>query len=161
MNTSDIKVNFLADVPEHGPVAMEWIYKTWGAASGKNLEDVKRKAQQYCNHSTLPIMFIATLKKHPVGCVTLIENDMCGWEHLSPWLASLYVVPNLRRMGIANKMESFLTDVASVLGYKSIYLFTPDVVGLYEKIGWKTLQKVKYRGKKVYIMSKELVWTES
>jgi predicted N-acetyltransferase YhbS len=161
MNPTDIKVQFLADVPEHGPTAMEWIYKTWGAAPDKTLEDVKRKAQQYGNRSTLPIMFVATLNNAPAGCVILKENDMRGWERLTPWLASLYVVPALRGKGVAAKLEKFLTAAALDLGYDAIYLFTPDAVGLYKRLGWQIFQKTDYQRKEVYIMTKKLQRTGS
>jgi len=154
MNNSDISVHFLADVPEYGPIAMEWIYNTWGAGPGKTLADVIHRAHQYCNRTTLPIMFVATLGKKPVGCVILTKNDMRGWEHLSPWLASLYVTPESRGKGVAKELEAFLAKSAANLGYESIYLFTPDAHDLYEKLGWKKFKEAFYQGKDVCIMYK-------
>lgn len=161
MSNNDINIHCLADAPEHGPIAMEWIYNTWGAGPGKNLEDVRRKAYQYCNRTTLPIMFVATLREKPVGCVVLTKNDMRGWEHLSPWLASLYVIPESRGKGIAKGLEAFLTKSAINLKYTSIYLFTPDAYSLYKKLGWKKFKEVYYQGKDVCIMYKTLQQADS
>ena len=80
MSNNDINIHCLADAPKHGPIAIEWIYNTWGAGPGKNLEDVRRKAYQYCNRTTLPIMFVATLREKPVGYAGVpdyVEGDLC------------------------------------------------------------------------------------
>lgn len=151
---NDIHVNLLIDAPEHGEKAIEWIYSTWGSDSGKDLESLKKKAENYKNIDRLPIMFVATQNSSLAGFVILCENDMRGKECYSPWLASLFVAPEYRNRGIASMLERSLIDKALSLGMKTVYLFTSDSEEMYKKIGWQFLEKTVYRGEDVSIMFK-------
>ena len=148
-------VHFLADVPQFGEVAMEWIFRQWGSRQG-TLEDAKRRAQQYANRDKLPIMFVATVAGEPAGCVVLRATDLEGWEQVGPWLASLYVGPVFRSRGIASRLVAFLETAATDLGYQDLYLFTPDAQGLYFSRGWQQLAEVKHGAGYASVMTKQL-----
>src|SRR5262249_21746541 len=40
----------------------------------------------------------------PLGSVSLLLDDLPGYEHFSPWLASLYVRPDCRGGGLGGKL---------------------------------------------------------
>jgi len=150
----DIHIFKLSEVPQYGPLAMEWIYNTWGARKGRTVEDARAKASVYENFDKLPIMLIATMNDAPAGCVILCECDLPGYEQYSPWLASLYVEPSYRGYGVAQQLALELERVALNLGYNQIYLFTDGHEQYYKKCGWEPLITPEYSGRRITIMSK-------
>lgn len=151
-----IRVDLLADVPQFTEIAMTWIFNEWGAPGGRTLADVIKNASRYSNKDRLPIMFIASRDGHPIGCVALRDNDMIGWKHLTPWLASMYVERTCRGHGVASLLAGFLEDAACNLGHRQVFLYTPDAASLYEKLGWQVIETPVYLGQPVSIMSKHL-----
>ena len=90
------------------------------------------------------------------GGVRLIEEDMLVgmvsknddlWSRkdLNPWLASLYVVPEFRRRGIAEALVGAVIEKARGLGYPELYLFLGHEDGLdlalyYGNRGWQYME---------------------
>ncbi|HRE03582.1 MAG TPA: GNAT family N-acetyltransferase [Ilumatobacteraceae bacterium] len=72
-----------------------------------------------------------------VGSVSLLDSDdLTGYEHLSPWLASLYVRPDWRGVGIARRLIDTLIEAARVRGDQRVHLFTSGQEGYYLDRGW-------------------------
>src|SRR4051812_20450451 len=68
-----------------------------------NSHDPNRKRLKLACHAepdSIPLTLVAAEGNEPVGSVSLVESDLTGWDHLTPWLASLYVRPDWRGQGI-------------------------------------------------------------
>ncbi len=134
---------------------MTWIFNAFGSRSG-NLDEVVRRAPRYANRDRLPIMLIATAEDEPAGCVVLRETDLEGWEHVGPWLASLYVSPDYRGRGVGSLLTRSVENLAAKLGYRELYLFTPDAQGLYQRLGWESLSEIQRQDHTAWVMRRRL-----
>ena len=151
----------LADVPQHTATVMTWIFNQFGAAPGRTLPDVIAGAHRFAHSDRLPILFVASRDGEPLGCVVLRDHDLPGWDHLTPWLASLFVIPGARGQGIAAALARHLEGVAAGLGYARLYLHTPDAVAYYRRLGWTELAQSAPDGKATHILYKTLALGES
>ena len=156
-----LRIDPLANVPQHTATVMNWIFNQFGAAPGRTLPDVIASAHRFANTDRLPMLFVASRDGEPLGCVVLRDHDLPGCEHLTPWLASLFVIPSARRQGIATTLVRHLESVATGLGYARLYLHTRDAVTYYRRLGWTELAQSAPDGKATNILYKTLAPGES
>jgi predicted NAD/FAD-dependent oxidoreductase/GNAT superfamily N-acetyltransferase len=90
-----------------------------------------------------------------LGSVSLVAtDDLAGFEHLSPWLASLYVVPTARDQGIGSQLVAHTLAGAAERGHRYVYLFTAGQEHYYLDRGWRTLAHVDRLGGEAAVMAK-------
>ena len=92
----------------------------------------------------------------PVGTASLIADDMSIRRELSPWLASVFVVPEYRGQGIASTLVRRVEAEATASGFERFYLYTPDQQALYRRLGWQNEENVEYRREHVTVMARQL-----
>lgn len=147
----------LADCPAFVPTLATWVQQTWGRLTPnityemRIIEFTKRTTLQ-----PLPQTFVAVEKETPVGMASLVAHDMLTRMDLSPWLAAVYVVPKSRNMGVGSSLVRAVMQEANVLGLNRLYLFTPDQMRFYRRLGWQALEPASYRGEQVTIMYYEV-----
>lgn len=156
-----LRIDPLADVPQHTATVMTWIFNQFGAAPGRTLPDVIAGVHRFSNNDRLPMLFVASRDGEPLGCVVLRDQDLTGWGHITPWLASLFVIPGARGQGIAAALARHLEGVAAGLGYVRLYLHTPDSDAYYRRLGWTDLAQSDQDGQTTHILYKTLAPGES
>ena len=90
---------------------------------------------------TFPITLVAIKDDECVGTVSVFENDLKTQNDLTPWLASLYVNPQYRGQGIAEKLINRVKEVIEELGFKELYLRTEHTSEYYRRLGWEFVYK--------------------
>jgi len=93
--------------------------------------------------TSFPITLIAVADNECIGTISIFENDLKTQNDLTPWLASLYVIPNYRCKGIAEKLINRVRDVVKDLGFKTLYLRTEHTSGYYKRLGWEYVYKTQ------------------
>lgn len=142
----------LVDEPGHIPQLADWHHREWSALNpGATLEQRIECMQCYLAKGLVPSTFIA---KGPslMGSAAIIENDMDTRPELTPWLASVYVAPEFRNMGIGSRLVTHAMQKAKDAGIGKLYLFTPDRMSFYEKLGWRIFLVENYREHSVTVM---------
>ena len=71
-----------------------------------------------------------------MGSASLLVEDVPEWRHLTPWVASLYVVPSERGKKIGTQLVRHAVPVAGQLGVKTVFLLTPGQAEFYRRLGW-------------------------
>lgn len=104
----------------------------------------------------IPITFVAMSEDVLLGSASLIAHDMDTRMDLSPWLASVYVAPRHRNQGVGSALAESAVKEAKELAVKTLYLFTPDRVEFYLRLGWSVFERTEYRGENETIMSLRL-----
>jgi monoamine oxidase/predicted N-acetyltransferase YhbS len=90
-----------------------------------------------------------------VGSVSLIAtDDLAGFEHLTPWLASLYVVERARGRGIAAALVDVVLDAARRRGHEYVHLFTAGQERYYLDRGWRTVARLVVRSHESAVMTR-------
>jgi predicted N-acetyltransferase YhbS len=119
--------------------------------------------QSHLGKGQIPTTFVAVVplqeqdtkakEQTVVGSASLIARDMDTRPHLSPWLASLLVAPEHRGQGVGTALVHRVVQEAEALGTARLYLFAaPDKEGFYSRLGWKPLERVRYRGYQQIVM---------
>jgi GNAT superfamily N-acetyltransferase len=147
-----VEIRLLADVPAAIPIFAEWFHAEWHDCDGRSVAEVEVELRNYLNRDSLPITFLALNGTDVIGTVSLDTSDLRPYDHLSPWLASLYVVPSRRREGVGRALVKHLVSFALERGISPIYLWTPGSTHLYQECGWQFLCCDVYSGRPITLM---------
>jgi GNAT superfamily N-acetyltransferase len=117
--------------------AVQVFWRNWG--SQNNFNFYHDCIMHSCgSHNDLPKFYIAVQNNAIAATYALLRNDLISRQDLFPWLACLYIVPELR----GNKFGSLLLQHAmketAKSGFENLYLCT-DLDGYYEKYNWSFL----------------------
>lgn len=152
-----IRQEFLKAVPQHAPVLAElqgrkWrhLYGNWNAAAA--LRDFEAEN----GDGTLPATIAALEGEVLLGSVSVIFDDLPGYEHLNPWLASLFVLPEHRKGGVGSFLVRAAEDVLRRNGVERSYLFTESTGAYFRRHGWTFVENTLCNGHPVEILTKEV-----
>jgi GNAT superfamily N-acetyltransferase len=142
------RVGFLSDHAAAIPQIARWVWESWGYGDLAACESDLRKSRP----DVMPVGYVALRDDRPLGVVNLIECNLPPRCHLSPWLAGLYVHPSYRLQGVGTALARFLEDHAASLGFEDVYLYTANAEGFYSRLGWGTVEQVRWEGEQVALM---------
>ena len=150
-----MEISYLKNHPEFIPVIAAWSQGEWGFLyPARTIDDRIRALQKNLNTDRVPLTFVAVEHGKIAGTVGLEEHDMETRMEYSPWLVSLYVLPEFRRTGLARELVERATEKARSLGAQRLYLFTlKSHAEFYENLGWKIVEKTVYQNRPVTIMA--------
>jgi predicted N-acetyltransferase YhbS len=145
-------IEYLADHLEMASQLASWHVGEWATL----LPDwtIEQAEGELLSHTgrCIPTTFVAIEEKKPVGSASLLEFDLDGWETFTPWVASVYVVPQWRGRGVGRHLVARVVEEAKDLGNSVIYLWTAGQQEYYEKLGWSVVTPAECRGRPVVIM---------
>ncbi len=134
-----------------------WIQEEWGHSFLEaTFEELVSELEERTTRRRIPETFVALEGDRPVGTASIVTHDMSTRSELSPWLSAVYVPPEFRNRGIGSKLVRRAMQEAEILGVKRLYLFTPDRMRFYTRLGWNILEQTRYHGEDVVIMSYEI-----
>lgn len=152
-----MEIALLRERKEYIPILAEWHFREW--AHFHDHDSVERRIGEFeeeLKANGIPRTFVAVKGTVPVGSAGILPHDMDTRMDLTPWLASVYVVPEQRKRGIGSALVQHVMKGAAALGYRTLYLYTPDRPKFYARLGWVSLEKADYHGHPVDIMKIEL-----
>jgi len=158
MITDSIKIERLAERPSCIPTLAMWTQKEWGRQTPDVTYEMRVSwfSQMVSATPSIPEAFVAIVDDAPVGMASIVEHDMQTRMELTPWLAAVYVVPAFRNQGIGSLLVREAMQEAAELGVSRLFLFTPDRMSFYHRLGWREQEVVSYRGEQVTIMSYDI-----
>ncbi len=101
----------------------------------------------------------------PVGVVAISgHNKACGvaalkassipeYNHLTPWAAAGYVLPELRGQGIGAALLRALVGEAGAMGYDVVYCATATATSLLHRLDWHLLGQTSRDGKPIFLFA--------
>jgi N-acetylglutamate synthase-like GNAT family acetyltransferase len=154
-------ISNLVDHPHFGPILARWHAAEWGhlyngPGSSWN-EDIATEEFAAMKREVIPLTLIALDEQthELIGSVSLIADDeLHGFAHLTPWLASLYVVPSARNRRVASTLINRVSNEAHRLGHTQMYLFTSGQSKYYSDRGWHTVALTTAHGHRATVMSR-------
>ncbi len=147
---ADLKITRLPDDPALVRTISEWHQAEWGHLSTRTTED---RIAEFAEHGDgIPQTQVALLEGRPVGTASLLTADMDIHQELTPWLASVYVIPERRSRRIGTRLVRTIMEQGARLGVGTMYLFTEDREGFYAAMGWESFEKLSYHGEEITIM---------
>ena len=151
-------IDYLKNKIEHLETINSWLYDQWGHhdPNGSEKEWLVERRKKLNNDKLLPIIFIALVDGIPVGTASIIKSDMKTHPELEPWMANVYVRKDKRSNGYGTKLVERILKEAKQHNFNEIYLFTPDKMSFYQRIGWELYSREDYRNELVDIMKYDL-----
>lgn len=164
-----MQIDYLADHPDAIPTLAHWHHEQW-----KHLDPVDTveqrivRLQAHLGKVQIPTTFVAMSlsekrgpgvdRKDILGSASLIAHDMDTHPELSPWLASVFVAPELREQGIGTALVRRVIQEAETLEVLNLHLFTtPDKRGFYARLGWELIEHTRYRGYQQIVMTLKII----
>ncbi|WP_240613950.1 GNAT family N-acetyltransferase [Salinicola acroporae] len=134
-----------------------WTFDAWGGLHPHTTFDEWRDdTREDCGARGVPSVFVAMNDGEPIATASLTLSDMSTRAAMGPWLASVFVLPAWRGRGIASALAAAVETEAREAGCRRLYLYTPDQVALYARLGWVPFESVIYRGERVTLMHRDL-----
>jgi len=149
---SPIAIRPLADRPDAVGLLAEWFCTEWNTFDGRSRREIEAQLRGNLSRDALPITFVALSGADVIGTVSLDASDLPAYDHLSPWLACLYVVPSQRRAGVGQLLVRHAVAFARERQVSSLFLWSPGSTRLYEKCGWRILRTDVYGGRPITLM---------
>jgi GNAT superfamily N-acetyltransferase len=136
------------------PTLAGWILDQWPhfLSPDATLKTLAARLAERITPHAIPETFVALDGERPVGMSSLVKYDMETRRDLSPWLAGVYVLPQFRNRRIGSKLVQAVMQEAQALGIERLYLFTPDKMSFYKRLGWRRVECTEYHGIDVTIM---------
>jgi len=153
-STSSLCIDHLARHRAWAPRLAAWHHAQWGhLCPGDTVEDRLRRLEATADREgKTPAVLVAHDGRRPLGSASLVPNDLVDRPDLTPWLASVFVDPDVRRKGVGKRLVLAVMDYARTLGYREIHLITPDRADFYTRLGWHEIERRPYRGEQVTVM---------
>jgi predicted N-acetyltransferase YhbS len=147
-------IEYLADHPEFIPALAKWQHDEWGRHSpGDSVEARMARLQSSLNRDCIPLTVIAFDERVLLGAASLVHHDMDTRLELSPWLASVFVGSDHRRLGIGAQLVRRIMSEATALKVPLLYLYTVHSEKFYANLGWSLQEHTAYHEQKVAIMT--------
>ncbi|SDM27338.1 Acetyltransferase (GNAT) family protein [Modicisalibacter muralis] len=147
----------LTPASPHLETVATWQHEAWGHLNtALSFEGRCDEVRSECGQGGVPQVFVAMAGDRPVGTASLTVDDMESRPELTPWLASVFVLPAWRGQGIASRLVRRVEQEAHEAGIETLYLYTPDQQALYRRLGWVEREGMSYRGEDVSVMMRQL-----
>lgn len=161
-----MQLSLLADVPQFISEISEAHYAEWSHSLANefgvfNECDYQHLIAEYMNRDgKMPFMLVAHMDGTDLlGTVCIQQQDLPSLRpDLESWMASLYVVPDARRLGFGSAIARAAVSMAKEVGLSKLHLWTDkkELVEWYGRLGWSMLDKSQiYFERKISIMSIE------
>lgn len=152
-----MEIAYLNDHPEFAPrlarlqaEAWQHLYRDWDFAVA-----IAEFAVQHAD-GRVPTTLIALRDGTLLGSVSLIHDDLPGWEHLNPWLASLYVLREFRGQWIGSALVGAVERLLIAGRVARAYLFTETGETFFARLGWTRFASTTVLTYPAVVMSKTL-----
>jgi len=161
-NQMKVRIKHLAehhDAQHHDTILTlaSWIQEEWEHTFLEaTFEELVSELEGRAAPDRIPGTFVALEGDRLVGTASIVKHDMSTRSELSPWLSAVYVPPEYRNRGIGSMLVRRAMQETEILGVKRLYLYTPDRMRFYTRLGWDILEQNRYHGVDVVIMSYEI-----
>lgn len=134
-------VSDLREVPAFAPVVADRVWRAWWEAQGVPLAALRARLDESLGPSPVPTTFVAHETERFLGCVALIASDVDQRPSLTPWVAALWVEPDVRRHGIGDALMARATQAAFGAGHDQVYLAAEaQLAPYYVARGWALIE---------------------
>jgi GNAT superfamily N-acetyltransferase len=139
---SAVEVKQLSECPEHLATVGTWIYEEWWRPKHPSPEVVFALLRTHTVRDQVPFTVVAFTDGVPVGSCSVVENDCVHRPQYAPWVAAVYVKPELRGRGIASAILQEAAAIAARGGLDGLYLDCLETTApVYARNGWSILER--------------------
>ena len=137
----------LADRPDLAPIIAGWIWNEWSRHARYSFEDTLQYIEASFARKDIPQTFVLLVDGEPVGTSSLVAADLKERPDLTPWMASVFVIPEARRRGYVVPLIQAVEAAALAARMPTLWLHTDSAERIYAKAGWRMVEVVPREGK--------------
>jgi GNAT superfamily N-acetyltransferase len=161
--TEAVQIELLTGLHHLAPVLAAWHHDEWGhlySADVWNRATAQREFEAMAEPGSSDRTWVAfdgdsRQVDAVLGSVSLVaSDDLPGFEHLTPWLASMFVAPAARGRGVAAALTDALLHGAGVDGHDVVHLFTSGQEQFWTDRGWNVLATIDTEGHPATVMTR-------
>ncbi len=132
-----------------------WHHREWGALYDDwTLDAATEELADHAMRTSLPTTLLLMDDGHLLGSVSLLIEDAPALQDRgSPWLGSLFVLPDARGRGGGRILVDAAVAHAAREGVALLRLFTLWHEDFYASLGWRFEERTSLHGTPVVIMS--------
>uniref|UniRef100_Q07LB7 GCN5-related N-acetyltransferase n=1 Tax=Rhodopseudomonas palustris (strain BisA53) TaxID=316055 RepID=Q07LB7_RHOP5 len=145
--------------PELLPCAT-WRLQAFSGVLGGSIEAELASLQALVSDATEQVALVVKVDDVAAGTCLLVRSELEPQHAVSPWLAGLYVVPECRRRGLGTLLVRAIEDQARQRGRRQLYLYTSGAVAYYERLAWRVIDRIDWKGRATSLMLRELPSTD-
>ena len=149
-----MRIDYLDQHRDHIATLAAWHHREWGHLYADwTLDAAQAELVEHAAHRSLPTTLVLIDGERLLGSVSLVLEDAPEFsDEGSPWLASLYVIPEARGRGLGTRLVNAAVAVAAHLQIVELFLFTPDQAAFYQRLGWRVITRTSLKGTVVDLM---------
>lgn len=154
-----MEIKYVADCPQHLEITAFWCFREWHELyPDESVEDVIEDYKGYLNRGKIPTALVAVDENDtPLGTACfLAEDELPGFEYLTPWIGAVYVDPPYRSRKIGRLLLEKIFEDARKEGFEKIHIWTHEAKNWYSKMGWFEINTTIFGGYKVSVMQYNL-----
>lgn len=152
-----VQIDLLADRPDDIDILVGPMFEYWRRVPTDDTIEARRyRLRSHLNRTCLPMAWVAHDNGTVLGTAALRIADLPGHDHLTPWLSGVFVLPAYQRRGVGTALSRHVESCALQMGHSRLYLFTLDQQALYERMGWRFLEKGTWMGVEADVMTKSV-----
>jgi gamma-glutamylcyclotransferase (GGCT)/AIG2-like uncharacterized protein YtfP len=150
------RVERLTDNTAWNRIVNEWFrLEDYQSHASLATPDTKSMVED-ANFAGIAHVFVMLLNEIPVGSVRLVTRNIPELGELRPWIAGIYVIHELRHLGLGTLLVKALVEKARQLGFHELYLQTEARTQFFEHLGWRTLSTIQVESAKVSLMLRSI-----
>lgn len=169
-------LTYLADYPALIPTIAQWLHQEWHTFYPTETEvQIAAELETHLNRDRIPLTIVAlepnSSQPIPIGTISLMHGKTEAppeYAELFPWLASLYVVPEKRGIGLGRLLMQRILQEANRLRQSQVYLWTEiqtntatelrtkTLMDWYIQQGWQAIAQTHFQQQPVQIMRYDL-----
>lgn len=151
-----IELHWLREHMQHCPTLAAWLHAQFDYEfASQSLADWQQEFAAGQLNGDWPAL-VALDGERLLGGAALARDDLPERPELGRWLACVYVQPQVRGQGLAERLIEAIMVEARRQGYQRIYLHTHDRRDYYARRGWQVMEQFQaWRGDN-WLMQREL-----
>jgi GNAT superfamily N-acetyltransferase len=135
-------ISDLRQRPEFFDTVADRIWRASWKESGTPLEYISGRLCENMNAEPIPIALVAHNGAEFLGTASVIASDLEERPQLTPWIAAVWVEPQVRVRGIAGALVERATRDCFALGIARAYLCArPALSSFYKRLGWIPIER--------------------
>ena len=146
-----------ADRPDLFPLVARWLWVAFWGAGGRSLEDTVDAVRRSVTAAPMPRTFVLLADGRPVGTASLVAHDPDERPELTPWLAGMFVEPDVRGRGYAGLLIGAVEAAARHAAIPTLWLYTNAAERIYARAGWRTVETFPRHGKVFALMRRDVM----
>jgi GNAT superfamily N-acetyltransferase len=150
-----MKLEYLADHLGNLREVASLHFEEWPEL-GDSIDARQKALSTCCRRGEIPLGIVALDRDCLCGFALLVMEDFELRPNLSPWLAGVFVRPQHRKKGVGTALVSRIECEAKALGFETLYLYTAHSESLYERLGWKVVERCFHNNREYAVMAKAL-----